>query len=122
MEQEKYLKPHFSKYLKPLMEFLFHNSEYYNIPAQIKDSKDGPFKFPEESVHNTSIKFSKMHGDDSTPHLGDNSTAAKLKNAIKSAKRSQRRHNGSDYYGSSGTVSLLINFHRAFEEETSLYT
>jgi hypothetical protein len=49
MEKEKYLKPHFSKHLKPLIKFLFHNSEYYNIPQAIQEAKEGIFKFPEDS-------------------------------------------------------------------------
>ena len=61
MEKEKYLKPHFSKYLKPLMKFLFHNADFYNIPDEMKESRDGVFKFPEDSIHPSAMRNTDAH-------------------------------------------------------------
>jgi hypothetical protein len=85
MEKEKYLKPNFSKYLSPLMDFLFHNSDYYEIPKNIKESKEGPFKFSDEPIIPNKSKLFSIRPKDEH-HLGENSTSQKLKQAIKSAK------------------------------------
>lgn len=84
MEQEKYLKPHFSKTLTPLINFMFHNSEYYNIPDEIKYDKSGPFKFPEHILHSPGENSSSNINIES--HLGHDKLAHKLKIAVKSAK------------------------------------
>ncbi|CAI2371897.1 unnamed protein product [Moneuplotes crassus] len=103
MEQEKYLKPHFSKVLNPLINFLFNNSEFYNIPSEIKEDKSGPFKFP-EYILNPSEAKSKLPNS-IQDHLGDNKTARKLKEAIKSAKKSKRRQNRSNEYNTRRNIS-----------------
>ena len=85
------------------MDFLFHNSDYYEIPKNIKETKEGPFKFPEEFTLPTQSRILSMNPKNESHlgehHLGENSTAQKLKDAIKSAKKSRCKFNNSDYYG-----------------------
>lgn len=77
MEKEKYLKPHFSKYFKPLMDYLYDNTHIYNIPEQIKDNKEGIFMFPDSAAPMSSSKLTAANPTNAvaTPinHLRNNS-------------------------------------------------
>ena len=61
MEKERYLKPYFSKYFKPLINFLLENADIYQIPDEIKDRKDGIFMFPKTAIPNSVTKFTSFN-------------------------------------------------------------
>mmetsp|Transcript_23574 Transcript_23574/g.20936 ORF Transcript_23574/g.20936 Transcript_23574/m.20936 type:complete len:84 (+) Transcript_23574:204-455(+) len=75
MEHEKYLKPNFSKTLTPLVKYLFHNADFYNIPDTYKLNKPGPFKFHEDLFQSPADRSASKESSDD--HLGNNKTAKK---------------------------------------------
>jgi hypothetical protein len=101
MEKEKYLKPHLSKNLKPLIDYLFHNSEFYNIPTAIKEGREGIFRFSDEPIKSSiapasSISRGGMRG---LNYDAQNETNEKIRKALASAKKSKSKPNESlDYY------------------------
>ena len=60
MEKEKYLKPHFSKNLSPLIKYFYDNNDIFQIPDELKDGKEGAFKFTDELNQQSMLRSSKM--------------------------------------------------------------
>mmetsp|Transcript_23573 Transcript_23573/g.20934 ORF Transcript_23573/g.20934 Transcript_23573/m.20934 type:complete len:285 (+) Transcript_23573:204-1058(+) len=109
MEHEKYLKPNFSKTLTPLVKYLFHNADFYNIPDTYKLNKPGPFKFHEDLFQSPADRSAR-----------NNKTAKKLKLALKSAKRSKNKFPKNREYSSNQKFSQIQDMYTKQSNQNSI--